>query len=322
MNTTTKKITKQSFENIPIAIAAISLGFMSISTALVEFNILWVRHLAVIFSAVCIGLIFIKCILYREKVMNELKNPMVGSIYPTIFMSLMVISVYIIQFNQQIGRYLWLVSIIGHFLVSLIFAKSILKKFKLVDMIPSWFIPTVGIGIGAVTSKPMDMPLIANVVFCYSLVLFIALSPIMIYRIMFKGSLEGPKKQTLMIMTAPANICLAGYISISSNPNKIIMSVLVVLAYISIVTSYVLLPKLIKAKALPAIAPLTFPLAIGVIAAQRYAKYLNLQGSNLENIVRNFIYIQVVVAIIVIVYAVYKTIALLFKKDRKLKTAV
>ena len=54
MKTIRKEISKSDFQNIPIAIAGISLGFMSISTALVEFNIFWVRHLAVIFSSISI----------------------------------------------------------------------------------------------------------------------------------------------------------------------------------------------------------------------------------------------------------------------------
>lgn len=62
MKTIRKGISKSDFENIPIAIAGISLGFMSISTALVEFDVLWVRHLAVIFSTISIFILVEKSV--------------------------------------------------------------------------------------------------------------------------------------------------------------------------------------------------------------------------------------------------------------------
>ncbi|MDO7206056.1 hypothetical protein Q5M85_20175 [Paraclostridium bifermentans] len=65
---------KSNFEDMPVAIAGIALGFMSISTALLEFNVTWVRHLAVVFSIICIGFLLIKLILHPNKVMNEIKT--------------------------------------------------------------------------------------------------------------------------------------------------------------------------------------------------------------------------------------------------------
>lgn len=94
---------KSNFEDMPVAIAGISLGFMSISTALLEFNITWVRHIAVLFSILCIGFLLIKLILHPHKVMNEIKHPMAGSIYPTIFMTMMLLSVYIVEINPSIA---------------------------------------------------------------------------------------------------------------------------------------------------------------------------------------------------------------------------
>lgn len=49
----------------------VSLGFMSIATAFVEFNIIGVRHLAVIFSAVCIFILIMKAILHPNKVIED-----------------------------------------------------------------------------------------------------------------------------------------------------------------------------------------------------------------------------------------------------------
>ncbi|GAA0713180.1 TDT family transporter [Paraclostridium ghonii] len=310
----TNKGVKSKFEDIPVAIAGIALGFMSISTALLEFNITWVRHLAVVFSVLCIGFLLTKLILYPNKVINEIKHPMVGSIYPTIFMTLMLIAVYLVEINPSIASGLWLGATVLHFTTFVMFAICMVKDFKMENMIPSWFIPTVGIGLAAVTSKPMNMPGISRVLFYYSLVAFILMFPIMIYRLVSMEKLTGPKLPTLMIMVAPANICLAAYFAIADKPNSIFVSVLAAISYMSLFYGYTILPKLIKLPFSPGLAPLTFPLGISVVASQRYAKYLGKIGSPLEGVVRLFLYVQVIIAILVIGYIVVKTIGFLFKK--------
>ncbi|WP_250675655.1 TDT family transporter [Paraclostridium ghonii] len=310
----TNKGVKSKFEDIPVAIAGISLGFMSISTALLEFNITWVRHLAVVFSVLCIGFLLIKLILHPNKVINEIKHPMVGSIYPTIFMTLMLIAVYLVEINQSIARGLWLGATVLHFITFVMFAICMIKDFKMENMIPSWFIPKVGIGLAVVTSKPMNMPGISRVLFYYSLLAFILMFPIMIYRLVSMEKLAGPKLPTLMIMVAPANICLAAYFAIADKPNAIFVSILAGISYMSLFYGYKILPKLIKLPFSPGLAPLTFPLGISVVASQRYAKYLGKIGSSLEGVVRLFLYVQVIIAILVIGYIVVKTIGFLFEK--------
>lgn len=304
---------KEKIAEIPIALGAVALGFMSISTALVEFDISWVRHVAVIYSVICIALLLMKSVMHPQKVANEIKNPLLGSIYPTIFMTLMVISVYIAQYSQVSAQVLWVFALVSHFLLSLIFFTERFKNFKIVDIIPSWFVPTVGIGVAAVTSKPIGLPSIANIVFYYTVALFIVVGPIIIYRVFFMEKLEGPKKATLMIMAAPANICLASYIAISNEPNKAFITVLAILSYASTIGVFILIPKLIKGKVLPVLAPLTFPLAIGVIASQRYVKYLGKIESPLQALFNSLVYVQVIVSVLVIGYVVYRAIGLLIK---------
>ena len=308
------KRSKSNFEDMPVAIAGIALGFMSISTALLEFNISWVRHLAVVFSVLCIGFLLIKLILHPNKVINEIKHPMAGSIYPTIFMTLMLIAVYLVEINPSIASALWLGATVLHFATFIMFAIYMAKDFKMENMIPSWFIPTVGIGLAAVTSKPMNMPGISRVLFYYSIVAFIVMFPIMVYRLVSMEKLAGPKLPTLMIMVAPANICLAAYFAIADKPNAIFVSVLAVISYMSLFYGYTILPKLIKLPFSPGLAPLTFPLGISVVASQRYAKYLGKIGSPLESVVRMFLYVQVIVAVLVIGYIVVRTIGFLYKK--------
>lgn len=305
---------KDNFKNIPIALSAISLGFMGLGTAFVGFNILWVRHIAVLFSVICLGLIFLKYAMHPKVVLEEMKHPVLGSVYPTVCMTLMVIAVYFNDFNHVIGKGTWVFAIVLHFIISIFFFREMFKEFKLDKMIPGWFIPSVGIGVGAVTSGPMNMPLLSDIVFYYALAMFAIITPIMIYRLKKHSKLQGPAKSTIMIFTAPASVCLAGCLATSNMENQILVSILAILTYISIIYSYVLLPQLIREKSLPHLAPLTFPLSIGVIASQRYVKYLGNKNSNLQGICEILLYVQCVVATLVIGYVVIKAICLLFSK--------
>lgn len=304
---------KNKFENLPIALAGISLGFMSIATSLTEFNIIWVRHIAVLFSVLCLLFLLIKLCLYPKKVFYEIKNPTIGAIYPTVFMTLMLISVYLVKINLEIARTLWLISIILHFIIFIIFGINMIKDFNIKNMIPSWFIPTIGIGLAAVTSKPMNMPNISKLIFYYSLVWFIILFPIMIYRILFKEKINGVKEFTLMIMLAPSNICLAGYFAVSDKPNFIFITILASISYIALIYGYAILPKFIKQAFTPACAPITFPLGISVVASQRFVNYMGKIGNPLEYIFKLVLYMQVTISLIVILYVVIKTVGFILK---------
>lgn len=301
-----KILNKDIYKNTPIAVSGISLALMSITTAWVGLGSDFFRHFGVFFSCIAIGLLITKSILHPKDVLNEIKHPFIGSFYPTIAMTLMVISTYIVQFSKPFAQGLWLFGIILHLILDIMFLIARFKDFKFEDVVPSWYVLTVGLGVGAVTGKAIGFISLAKFTFYYALIWYLLLLPVMIYRIFVIKNIPKAKETSLMIMGAPANICLAGYISIFDNHNMNLIHFILVLAVLNMAYDYLILPKLLRMKFSPALAPLTFPLCIGAVAMQKYYNLIKDTSSTWIYIVKEAYFIQLLIATLVTGYVVYK----------------
>lgn len=78
-------------------------------------------------------------------------------------------------------------------------------------MVPSWFIPPVGIIVADVAfpGVPALLPF-AQTLFVIGLVSYAILLPTMLYRLFFLPQVANAAKPTLAILAAPASLSLAG----------------------------------------------------------------------------------------------------------------
>lgn len=311
-------IDKQNIINIPVSIAGISLGFLTIATVWELLGFTYIRHFAVVFASISICLLLLKLILNHKKVISELENPVTGSLYFTTTMTLMAISNYLSNYNLVIAKFIWLTAIVLHIMMFVTFIIFMKKDFKFKKVLPSWFVPAVGICVSVVTGKPMGFDSLTKIIFYYSFTWLLILLPIIIYRVKFyKPEIPMQAKMTLAIFAAPSNLCLAGYLGVF-DPSNIILMVLVPISYMFTLYVYSVLPKLLAESFTLGFAPLTFPLAIGVVATQRYITYLSHIGSTKWiGILTQIFFMQLIIATLVIGYIVYKTLEMSVTSLRK-----
>lgn len=308
-------LTKHDLGNIPIAITGISLGFITLGNLWGDFGATSLKIFANLFAATAVILMLIKICLHPKKSFSEMKHSLIGSFYPTIAMTLMVFAGFIAQsFNKELGRLIWLVAIILFIILAGLFIIAQAQDFNLYHVVPSWFIPTVGIGVAAVSSPAVETTGFSQSIFYIAFVLYIAMLLTFIYRLIRHGKVEEDKRVTVAILAAPASVCLAGYLAAFSAPSTFYLIVLVPLALASTFYVYTLLPKLLKIPFHPGLAPLTFPLAVGSVAVQRFAAYLDGIGSKWANLFHQLFYIELFIATLVIGYIVYKLLHLLVQK--------
>lgn len=308
-------LTKHDFGNIPVAITGISLGFITLGNLWGDFGALWIRAFANFFAATAVTLMLIKICLHPKKSFDEMQHCLIGSFYPTIAMTLMVFSGFIARtFGKPFGQAVWLFAIVLFIILAGLFILAQTQNFHWKHVVPSWFIPTVGIGVAAVSSPAVETTYVSRSIFYIAFGLYIIMLLAFLYRIATHGKVEDDKRVTLAIIAAPASVCLAGYLATFSSPNPILLSVLVPLALLSTAYVYTLLPQLLKIPFHPGLAPLTFPLAVGSVAIQRFAHYLDSINSIWATFVNQLFYIELFVATLVIGYIVYKLLSLLFYK--------
>lgn len=301
-----KILDKNIYKNTPIAVSGVSLALMSITTAWVDVGSYFFRHFGIFFTCIAIGLLLIKTILHPMDVLAEIKHPFIGTFYPTIAMTLMVVSTYVVQYSKPFAQCLWWFSIILHLVLDLTFLFARFKDFKFEYIVPSWYILTVGLGVGAVTGKSIGFILVSKFTFYYAFAWYLIMLPIILYRVFIVDNIEKVKQTSLMIIGAPANICLAGYLGIFDEKSNSLINFILLLAILNMLYDYWILPRLLRLKFSPALAPLTFPLCIGAVAMQRYYNYAVSINSKYVSFIREVYFFQLLVATLITGYVVYK----------------
>lgn len=301
-----KVLDRNLYKNTPIAISGVSLALMSITTAWVDVGSSFFRHFGILFTCIAIGLLLIKSILHTDDVIAEIKHPFIGSFYPTIAMTLMVVSTYVVQYSRPFAQFIWLFAIVLHLVFDITFLFARFKDFNFEYLVPSWYILTVGLGVGAVTGSSIGFTIIGRFTFYYAFTWYLLLFPIMLYRVFVVANIEKVKETSLMIIGAPANICLAGYLGMFENKSNLLINFILLLAVFNMLYDYWILPRLLRLKFSPALAPLTFPMCIGAVAMQRYYKYLVALNSPYVNFIREVYFFQLLIATLITGYVVYK----------------
>ncbi len=252
-----------------------------------------------------LGLLMIRFSFHFDTLQADLKHPVAGSIVPTFAMALMVISKALGNVFPDAGAALWLFAVVIHLLALLAFAWHRLHDRRLDAMVPSWFIPPVGMIVADVSfpGQASLLPL-AHLLLTVGMISYAVLLPIMLYRLFFRPSLETGTKPTLAIMAAPASLSLAGYLTVVAEPNLLLCAVLLGIALLMTLTIYFAFWHLLRLQFSPGYAAFTFPMAIGATALYKSAAAIEHFEGAADYVLwlRGLAHVELVIAGIVILY--------------------
>lgn len=299
-------------KKIPIPIAGVALALASLGNIYMKVNPL-LRHVFMIPAIITIILLTIKFIILRDAVKENLQNPVVASVLLTYSMAIMIISTYIKTFNPTISLYVWYLAIAIHLALVVWFTYTFIYNFQLKRFFPSYFIVYAGIVVASVTAPAFNNLRIGQYLFWFGFVTYMIVLPIVIYRLYKHRDIPTPAIPTLVIFTAPSNLCLAGYLTSFQDKNTIVVSFLILLAYITYAYALINIPRVLKLKFYPSYSGLTFPTVISAIATKK----LYLYTINMSDIfaILNYLYIaQLMLATCLTLYVACRYI--LFIKEK------
>ena len=294
------RLKRESFAKIPAPLAGLGLGVACLGTVILNFSILFGNILGVI-AAIVLSLYLLKIILNVSAFKNDLNHPVFSSIVPTFSMGIMIMSNYLGQIIYEAGRIVWIVAVILHGLLLINFLRNILKEFDFQNILPSYFIPTVGIVVACVNGAMFSFPILCEALFYFGFISYFITLTFVIIRLQ-RGNIPSPKKPTLAILGAPASLCLAGYLSLNSVPNPVLISILVPLSIIMTIIVYAMFVKLLRIPFTPGYSAYTFPLAISAVAMLKFTEYLKNLGNAWASCVELLTIIEVYIAVIIIFY--------------------
>lgn len=225
-----------------------------------------------LYRMICGGIGLILYIIYvaklftdREKLSEELQNPIVATVFATFPMATMLLAGYLAPFSQRIAYYLWMFALVFHGLLIIWFVMSVVIKKDIKTVFPTWFIMFVGIVVASVTGKMFGMEVVAQRCFWFGLICYIILIPIVCYRVFVIKNIPEPALATLVVFTAPGGLLLAGYMNAFETKNMSILIPLMIVSAIFYVFALSQLPKIMKLKFYPSISAITFPTVITAI---------------------------------------------------------
>lgn len=248
-----------------------------------------------------ITLLTIRFIKHPNTFLNDLEHPVINSVIPTYSMSLMAISKSIYNLNATIGLGLWFFAIVLHVFFLIMFLKEQYKIKKMENIIPSWFVPPVGIIVSAVSLPDPRFAFLAQGIFWFGFVMYMIMLPIVLNRILFYENIAKEKHPTIAIMAAPSSLCLAGYLNVFPSPDFIITNLLFGMAILFTATIYLSFYHIMKEKFHYGFAALTFPMVIGATALKMYIHWLSNYNIN-AGFLSVIFWIEVIVAILVVFY--------------------
>ena len=262
---------------LPTPVAGLALGIASLGWCLE--NALPLRgigqNVGGLIAAVLLCVMAARFILHPDTLIQDLKHPVMGSIVPTFAMAVMVVSKALGNFLPIVGQAFWLGAIVIHLTALAFFIYHRVQQPNLHHMVPSWFIPPVGIIVADVTCPGDAYTGFALILLAMGMVSYLLMLPMMIYRFMFRSEVPDAAKPTIAIMAAPASLSLAGYLTVVKEPSMLICAVLLGVALLMTLMTYCAFFRLMRLPFSPGYAAFTFPMAIGATALYKMANLLS-----------------------------------------------
>lgn len=291
---------------VPTPMGGLALGIASLGGAwalVLPGHGEWFKLCTALIATVLILAIILKFVMNPTLFREDLAHPVVGSVLPTCAMGIMVIAQSLLAFVPGFAKVLWLLAVIAHLLLFASFTVYRLMDFRLQQMVPSWFVPPVGIIVAALTSAGMGHEKLVFALFVFGLACYFIKLPVMLYRLIFSETIPDAALPSFAIMAAPASLSLAGYLSITEQPNYLLVAVLLPLAIFMTSLVYVAFVRLLRLPFSPGYSSYTFPMVVGATALLKLADVLELEGhQEVFDVVYPLAGLELLIATVLVVY--------------------
>lgn len=260
----------------PTAAAGLALGLASLGVAWEQAVPAAGRIAAVmaVIASLPLLLVLLKFVTKPRLWWQELADPLVGSVMPTTAMATMVIAKAVAATAPALGEALWLGGLLLHLTTLIGFVVRQLPAFRFANLMPSWFVPPVGIIVAVVTAPASGYQPLVHGLWNFGFGAYLLLLPLILCRLLVGPPLAEAARPSLAILAAPASLSLCGYLACHGVADPVVVAVLATLALVMTAVAYLALLVLLRLPFMPSLAALTFPLVISATALFALARQL------------------------------------------------
>lgn len=159
----------------------------------------------------------LKFISANDQVMNEFHNPIKLNFFPTISISLLLLSIAFLSVDMAISHFLWVAGSVIHLFFTLYVVNAWIhhEHFEVKHVNPAWFIPAVGNVIVPIAGIPLGYTEVSWFFFSIGMLFWVILLTIIFYRLMFHNPMPEKLMPTLFILIAPPAVGFTAYMRLT-----------------------------------------------------------------------------------------------------------
>jgi len=156
---------------------------------------------------------------YRSAVRAELHHPIKLNFFPTISISMILISIAALHLAPQLAKILWFCGTALHLLFTFYIMNVWIhhEHFEVHHMNPAWFIPVVGNVLVPITGTQLGYIEISWFFFSIGMLFWIVLLSIIFNRVLFHNPLTDRLMPTFFILIAPPAVGFVAYANLAGD---------------------------------------------------------------------------------------------------------
>ncbi|OLQ73175.1 tellurium resistance protein [Photobacterium proteolyticum] len=218
--------------------------------------------------------VLLKYLLSPQRFIQDLRHPLYGSLMAPMTMTMLVLADYLSSIHIESARLLWYPALMLHFAMLSYFFSFQIRRFRLTNLYPSWFLYPVGAISGTLAGPQLGHTEFAITMTNTCVGIYFVMLPLVLYRLCFAGRLPRPARPTLAIMAAPVNLSLTAYLLNVEQPDPVLTGALAGVGITMTILVYLCYFNLLKQRFQPSLAAVTFPSVISAVAIERLTQWL------------------------------------------------
>ena len=234
-----------SLRFFPVGLFSSIMGLCGLSIAYQRFEQAFELRLGIGFSLLivaCIVFLLVsfayaaKLINHRADAINEFNHPVKASFFPAISISLLLLSIGMLDIAKDVAQYLWIAGTGLQFIFTVtIMSRWINRSYEIVHSNPSWFLPVVGNILVPVAGVEFAHRELAWFFFSIGAFFGSVLFTIIFYRLTFHSQLPAKLMSTLFILVAPPAVGFVAYTKLTGEMDNLARVLLYVAIFLVVI---------------------------------------------------------------------------------------
>lgn len=295
----------------PLPISGFALALFTMASLVSSYSSIY-KFTFLTLGLVVLVLFILKLIQMPQGVLEILRtNPLGASAFPTFFMANVALAGHIYDYSKIISQVIYYLMLVLFTVYTGYFVKNFVVNFSIKNVFTTWYIVFVGPAIFLVHSRIVDKANWLNGIFVYTIISFVVLMFIILYRVLVVGYKEELIRATLLVLSAPGSLLFLAYHNFVGDTTSFVYIFMYAVSQFFYVWVLFYIPGILRGKLYPTVSAMTFPMVTGVFSTKLFIITYS------YNVLKNIYYLQFSLAIIILAITLFwhiKTLSSEFKK--------